>query len=80
MNRYANQTLLSLEGKYLFTHSFPAPSEDRNLYTCVYTVYAEYGPIRMQLYEVLCERMVISTRPVRFTPILSDNGLVYGSG
>ncbi len=27
----------------------------------------------LQLYEVLCERMVISTRPVRFTPILSDN-------
>jgi len=27
-----------LEGKYLFTHSFPAPSEDRNMYTGVYTV------------------------------------------
>jgi hypothetical protein len=31
-------------------------------------------------YEVMCERMVITTRPVRFTPILSDNDLAYGSG
>jgi hypothetical protein len=34
----------------------------------------------VQLYEVLCERMGISTRRVRFTPILSDNDLAYGSG
>jgi hypothetical protein len=33
-------------------------------YTVVLYVYT-------QLYEVLCERMVISTRPGRFTPFLA---------
>ena len=29
-------------------------------------------------YEVMRERMVIWTRPGRFTPILGNNGLEYG--
>ena len=31
------------------------------------------------VYEVMRERMVIWTRPGRFTPILDDNGLEYES-
>jgi hypothetical protein len=45
------------------------------MHACIYSCSQGVRP-----YEVMCERMVISTRPVRFTPILSDNDLAYGSG
>ena len=64
MNRYANQTLLSLEGKYLFTHSFPAPSEDRNLYTCVYTVSIETEGEEKELFVFILSVLSYQRMPV----------------